>query len=72
MPKLALNFICKDEAHVIDRMLNSCKSIRYNNFIIHINVSNYYHHYLFSLYQINILIKFNLLIDIFIFLTFFN
>ena len=27
MPKLALNFICKDEAHVIDRMLNSCKSI---------------------------------------------
>lgn len=27
MPKLALNFICKDEAHVIERMLNSCKSI---------------------------------------------
>jgi glycosyltransferase involved in cell wall biosynthesis len=27
MPKLALNFICKDESHVIERMLNSCKSI---------------------------------------------
>ena len=27
MPKLALNFICKDEAHVIERMLNTCKSI---------------------------------------------
>ena len=27
MPKLALNFICKDESHVVERMLNSCKSI---------------------------------------------
>lgn len=27
MNKLALNFICKDEAHVIERMLNSAKSI---------------------------------------------
>ena len=25
--KLALNFICKQEAHVINRMLNSCKAI---------------------------------------------
>ena len=25
--KLALNFICKDESHVINRMLNSCKAI---------------------------------------------
>jgi glycosyltransferase involved in cell wall biosynthesis len=27
MPKLALNFICKDESHIIDGMLNSGKSI---------------------------------------------
>jgi len=27
MPKLALNFICKNESHVVERMLNSCKSI---------------------------------------------
>ena len=27
MPKLALNFICKDEAHVIENMLESVKSI---------------------------------------------
>ena len=27
MTKLALNFICKDESHVIERMLNSSKSI---------------------------------------------
>lgn len=27
MSKLALNFICKDEAHVIERMLNSAKTI---------------------------------------------
>jgi glycosyltransferase involved in cell wall biosynthesis len=27
MGKLALNFICKDESHVIERMLSSCKSI---------------------------------------------
>lgn len=27
MGKLALNFICKDEAHVVERMLNSAKSI---------------------------------------------
>jgi glycosyltransferase involved in cell wall biosynthesis len=27
MPKLVLNFICKDESHVIERMLNSSKSI---------------------------------------------
>ena len=27
MGKLALNFICKDEAHVIGNMLESCKTI---------------------------------------------
>lgn len=27
MSKLALNFICKDESHVVERMLNSAKSI---------------------------------------------
>lgn len=27
MPRLALNFICKNESHVIERMLNTCKSI---------------------------------------------
>ena len=27
MGKLALNFICKNESHVIERMLNSCKTI---------------------------------------------
>ena len=27
MGKLALNFICKDEAHVIGKMLESCKTI---------------------------------------------
>ena len=27
MGKLALNFICKDESHVIERMLTSVKSI---------------------------------------------
>ena len=29
MGKLALNFICKDESHVISKMLESCKSITY-------------------------------------------
>ena len=27
MSKLALNFSCKDESHVVERMLNTAKSI---------------------------------------------
>jgi len=29
MGKLALNFICKNESHIINKMLESCKSVTY-------------------------------------------